>query len=178
MKRRPDLRVSSRRELETRRQHADDRHRNSAQRNRLTDHVLPRTKPFLPRRITEQHRLCRARLVFAGIEIAAQNRCHAQRPEESCAHSRRRDRLRPRRSAKQITRPGVYLQRSEDPVHPLPVQIVLVREVGAPKGCDRLRRRNQAVRVRIRQWLEQRRIDKGEDRHARANPQRQHQDGH
>ena len=176
MLRRPELGLAFRCKLKIFWKHPDNCVRRSAQLNRLPDHILPSAKPLLPCRIGKDHVVRRARLILAVIEIPPQHRLHAQHPEESSAHPRAANRFRAGRSAQQVTRPRISLQRTEHRVHLLPVDIILVRQVRSRKHLRPLSHIDQPRRILIRKRLDQRGIDKREDSYARADSQCQHQE--
>ena len=127
----PELRVAARSELEVAREHADDGVRDPAERERLPYGVLISAEPCLPCSVAEDDRPCRARQVLSRLEIAAEDRGDSKDPEEAVTDPGARGDLNARGRAQEVRPPVVDLQRCEDRVCPLPVQIVRVREVRA-----------------------------------------------
>jgi hypothetical protein len=70
----------------------------------------------------------------------------------------------------------VHIQGTEDAVELLPIEVVGIRKVGLAKERDALKHTNEPGRIPVRQRFEQCRVDKGENGHAGAHSERQHDD--
>ena len=70
--------------------------------------------------------------------------------------------------------PAINLQRTENLVQLLPVEIVRIRKVGIGNHRNAFRHQNQPVGVGVRQRLDQRSVHKGKDGHTGADPEGQH----
>src|SRR5207248_9385985 len=87
MQRRPEFSLSARCKLKVFRQHSNDRHWHSAQRNCLADHIVSSGKALLPGAISQDHGVRSVRQVLARIEISTEYWRNAQSAKESIAHA-------------------------------------------------------------------------------------------
>src|SRR6185437_1589830 len=174
--RHPELRITSGREHKLARQHANNRVSVAVQAYGVADDVGSPAETLLPRAPRQNGDLRAPRLVFARNKVASQNHAHAQRAKESSADAARRHRLRRRSHAQQEARVPIYVQRAERGVHPLPVVVVVAREVGLGNHLRGLGYGHQSVGVRIRQRLDERSIHEAEDGYADAHAESENSD--
>jgi hypothetical protein len=171
----PELGISLRRKLEGPGQYADDRERNSAERNRLTGDVFSPAKAFLPGCVAQDHRPRGLELVFPRMEISAKNGSYPQRPEKTIAYLYGGHWFASRRVAQQIPRLVIGIERTEYLIEPFPVEIVLIRKIVAGKHRGALGDIDQPLGLGIGKRPDQRRIHKTKDRSACSDADRQNQ---
>ena len=177
MQRRPELGAAARRELELFGQHADDGVREGVELNRLTDGVGSPGEPLLPCGVAQDYRpRCREQ-VLAFVEVPAEDRGDAERPEETIADARARHELGPGRRSDHVAAAVMDVERAEDRVQPLPVEVVGVGQIGARNLRRALRDVGQPAPVAVWQRCDERRIDQSEDGDARSHPEADHQHG-
>src|SRR5277367_2303047 len=113
MDRGPELCFPSWRKLKGRWKYADDGIGLAIQPDGLADDVFSPAEPLLPRLVGCDHIIACARLVFAIVEVAPEDRSYAENAEESCADSCCRHGLDTGRCVHQVSRSGVRLKRAE-----------------------------------------------------------------
>ena len=124
-----------------------------------------------------------AGLVVAGCEEPSGERAYAEDGEEVGRDVRRRDRFRLSRTGQRHAVGGQDRHLLEDVVLRLPVEVVRRRDAeGLHAGEDVLRRNvrhdDEAVRVGIREGLQEDGVDDAEDRRVRADAEREDADRH
>ncbi len=174
MKRGPEQRSARRRKQKVSRQHADDGVGIPAERDRLSDDILPPAKEPLPRRVTQHDGARRTRQVLALVEMAAENWRDAERLEEAVGDARALHDLRAFGRRQHVAALVVYIQRAENVVAAAPVEQIVIGKIGARNALHALGSAHQTVRRPVRQRLQQSRIHEREDSNTRPNAQRQH----
>src|SRR3984957_3427449 len=109
------------------------------------------------------------------MEIAPDDRAHPQRPEKSISHPSHVHRFAARPRLENYVVAAIRLQRTENRVSLFPVQISRIRKIAQRENLDRFIHAHQPRGIVIRQGLQQRPIDKRENRNGRRHAQRQHQ---
>src|SRR5712671_6025818 len=110
------------------------------------------------------------------MEIATQHRSDAKRAKESFTHASATRRLYASGRAQHEAPILVYIERAKHSVELLPVEVVEVRKIGSRKHRDTFKHGNQAGCFPIGQRLDQSGIYKGENGHAGADPELEHED--
>src|ERR1017187_9829022 len=151
MKGGPELRFSSRSELEVDGQHTDDGVRNAAESDGLSDYVLSSAKPVLPSGVTKDHSPGGCRQILTSVEVTAQHRSDTQGVKESITHARTGHRFGACGSTQQIASSSVDVHRTENLVKSLPVEVVRIRKVGARNHGNAFRHVHQSIGVGVRQ---------------------------
>src|SRR6185295_19594890 len=93
MKRSPELRRLSGREMKVSRQHANDDVWSVIQCNRLPQYILFPAVPLLPGGVAQHHGARRGGKILSRVEIASKHRCDPQRAEEAITHTSSAHRL-------------------------------------------------------------------------------------
>jgi hypothetical protein len=114
---------------------------------------------------------------FGGVEVAAEGRADAQRPEEPAADLHARHHHGSARQRQHVASLPIGIEAAEHGVHRLPVAEVLVRQVRSRELRVGLHHVDQAVRLGVGERPQQRRFDEPEDGQAPAHAERQHDDG-
>src|SRR3984957_14991782 len=109
------------------------------------------------------------------MEIAPDDRAHAQRPEKTISHPSHVHRFAARPRLENYVVAAIRLQRTENRVSFFPVQIIRIRKIAQRENLDRFIHAHQPRGIVIRQGLQQRAIDKRENCNGRRHAQRQNQ---
>ena len=168
VKRRPELGRLGGGKVELPRQHSDDDGGIAAEDDRLAQDVRAAPVPRLPRTVAEQDGAGRLEQVLAVMEVASEHRRDAEGAEEAIAHPGPGRGLGARLGAQPEARLAEHLERAQDLVELLPVEVVGIGKVALRKQRDGLEDAHQPGGIPIGQRLQQRRIHEGEDGHARA----------
>ena len=172
----PELRLADGSEGEGLREHSDDGVGDAAEGDGLADDVFSSGESFLPGVVAEDDGVGCAGLVFAGGEVAAKDGCDAEGAEEAsgdvgsvyvlCAGGR----------GEEVGVVGIDVECAEDFVEALPVEVVLVGEIGAGKELCGLGDVDQGGGVGVGQRADERGVHKGEDGGAGSDAEREHED--
>src|ERR1043165_384695 len=143
----------------------------------LADNLLLAAKTLLPCGIAEDHCAWCIGLIFAGIKITAEQRTNAERMKKPVADAGTVSYLRAGGGSYYIAVLIIDIQRLENVVELLPVEIIGIGEVGGWNLRRCLGDSEQTRGILIRQRFDERGIDKSKDRRARRDSKRDHRDG-
>jgi hypothetical protein len=144
----------------------------------MADDVASAAEVLLPCRVGDDDVLRPAGHVFAGIKIAAKHGPNAESAKESVADTRTWNHDVAAGRVQHITGSGKDVQRAENGVAALPIEVVGIGQIGTSQERNLLRSRNQPAWFHIRERLDQSSVDKAEDCGAGCDAKGEHEHGH
>lgn len=171
----PEVGWLGRGEVKRGREHTDDRIRSAVEGNRLAQNVPASAVLFLPGGIAQHHGSGSARQLLVITKVAAKRGSDAESAEEASGYARALCGLRTARRVQDETGVAISVERSENGVELLPVDVVEIGKIAERKEGNAFEDAHQPRGILIGERFEQGRIDESENGDAGAHAQRQHQ---